>query len=98
MSEIHELIDLPVESAYTAKTRPWRTLFHVIYITYNENEIEEAWVRVPAWSSNLAVRIDWWRMTTEVRDDLTLDKRYYGTACIGAETYEGLDIYINELP
>ena len=81
------------------ETRPWRTLFQVIYIWRNpENEIREVWVLIPGWDSNLAVRIEPEQITPDILATLTVGHRYYGRACIGAETYDGLNIFINEAP
>ena len=78
----------------TAETRLWRTLFHVIYI----HDVDGVWVRVPGFDSNIAVRVQWYQISPEIRDQIKLDHYYHGLAAIGAETYEGLNIYINEAP
>ena len=38
------------------------------------------------------------QIAPEIRDQIKWDHHYHGLAAIGAETYEGLNIYINEAP
>ncbi len=70
-----------------------RTLFHVIRI-HNE----ELRVRIPGWSSGLAVRITWENIAPETQKHIYVDGRYHGTAEIwrSASDYAELDIWINE--
>ena len=56
------------------------------------------WVRVPGFDSNIAVRITRDQFAPEIQNQIECNRRYYGMAAIGAETYEGLNIYINEAP
>jgi hypothetical protein len=83
---------------YTAETRPWRTIFHIIYAYEFEGEICEWFVCLPGWSCNLAVRITPDNISPEIRDRIKVGNRYYGMACIGADRYEDLNIFINEVP
>jgi len=77
----------------TVQTRLWRTLFHVIYM----NKHGEVWVRVPGWSSSLAVRITMEdNVTPEMRKRIMTDGRYHGMCALGAEHHEDLNIMINE--
>jgi hypothetical protein len=71
----------------------WRTSFHVIYI-YKE----EIYVRIPAWNSNLAVKIHISQFAPEFRDHIEVNDRFYGMAALGAESYSNLNISINEKP
>ena len=83
-----------IQEKITPETRLWRTLFHVIYI----HEVDGVWVRVPGFDTNIAVRVPWCQIAPEIRDQIKWDCHYHGLAAIGAETYEGLNIYINEAP
>ena len=71
-----------------------RTLFHFIYMNLKGNEF---WVRIPAWDSNLAVRVTSEQMTPEVCAAATVGMRCYGQVNLKAETYHDLAININEL-
>lgn len=67
-------------------------MFHVIYIHNHE-----IWVRVPGWSTDLAVRITTENVAPDVLPHLKTNGRYFGMAAIGADTWEGLNILINEM-
>ena len=79
---------------YTAETRPWRTLFHII----NVHEHDGVFARVPGWNSRIAILIPWEQIAPEIHDKIVLDGRYYGNLCLGAESWEDLNPYINEAP
>lgn len=71
-----------------------RTLFHFIDINVKGDEY---FVRIPAWDSNLAVRITSAQMTPEVRAAVKLDMRCHGQANLRAEHYRDLEIMVNDL-
>lgn len=75
----------------TPKTRRWRTMFHVIYIGN-----QGVWMRIPAWSSWIAVMIPWDQIAPELRANMQVDNRYHGLACIGCNSYMELNAFINE--
>ena len=78
----------------TPTTRRWRTMFHVVYW----NKFDGVWVRIPAWSGDLAVRIPWEQIAPELHDTITyhIQERFHGLACIGCDSYKDLNAYINE--
>lgn len=76
------------------KTFMVRTLFHFIHINPHGDDY---WVRIPAWDSNLAVRITSLQMTPEVHAAVKLDMRCHGQVNLKAEHYSELDINVNDL-
>ena len=78
----------------TPQNRRWRTLLRVIDV----HEHDGVFVVIPGWNSRIAVLIPWDQVALAIRPKVRVGVRCYGNVCLGAESWEDLVPFINEVP